>query len=724
MDSSDPTIPSTSEADRATLSDDGSYDSNMLHRLRPEFEQPKQIGPYHILERIGGGGMGEVFKAERRVPMRQLVAIKIIKLGFDSQEVLARFESERQALARMDHPHIAKVLDAGSTDTGRSYFVMEYVAGVPINKFCDDNKLTIKDRLLLFVQVCEAIAHAHTKAIIHRDIKAANVVAYLRDGKPTAKVIDFGIAKALTADRLTDATFNTELGHVIGTYETMSPEQADGSPDIDTRTDVYSLGVLLYELLAGTMPFDHDSLAHAAENEIKRIIREVEPPRPSTKLTSLGGTATRIASLRRAQLDVLCKELRSELEWIPLKAMRKERDRRYSSAQQLADDIENYLQHRPLVAGPESQVYRLRKFAKRHRASLAAAAIVLLGVTFGVVQLSRAEQQAARARSAEQARLQAEAREAKLKEQLEAALANSESVIANARQKLNLSNDSALSEIEKGKVEGAEQQLRLAYAKAEQQLGPNDPLALRLMHNLAITLQLQGKERYPEAEALFREALRRRRQKLGPTDGETLYSVNSLGVLLRAQKQYSQAEPLFREALEVRQQQFGPDDEQTIQSAHDLGSVLRLEEKFSDAEPLLRSALDWRRHNLREGHPHTLDSLYSYGLLLQQTSRISEALPLFRELFELAPRETIPARQIAVYTSCYGVALAMSGRFAEAEPVLLEAQRRLVDAQQQRHPSYRSVVESLVTAYQSLGKPDAAGKWKTVLQEIPAPPKG
>ncbi len=355
---------------------------------------PTQIGPYRILETLGEGGMGTVFKAEQRTPVKRIVALKLIKPGFDTAEVIARFQSERQALARMDHPHVAKVLDAGADDLGRPYFVMEYVPGTPITKFADDKKLSIPERLELFIQVCEAIAHAHTKAIIHRDIKSTNVLAYLSDNKPMAKVIDFGVAKALTGDRLTDRTFNTARGEAIGTYESMSPEQADGDPDIDTRTDVYSLGVLLYELLTGLKPFDKITFAQAADHEIRRIIREVDPPRPSTQLSYLGETGTRIAANRRAQLDALTKQLRYELEWIPLMAMRKERDRRYANPLDLAADIHNYLHQRPLRAGPESIVYRARKYISRNTATLAAvvliAALLIAGATTSIILALRA----------------------------------------------------------------------------------------------------------------------------------------------------------------------------------------------------------------------------------------------------------------------------------------------------------------------------------------------
>ena len=269
----------------------------------------------------------------------------------------------------MNHPNVARVLDAD--ELGRPYFVMEYVPGKPITQFADEEKLSIKQRLQLFTQVCDAIAHAHTKSLLHRDIKAANVLASMEDGKPIAKVIDFGIAKALTGEKLTDRTYNTERSLAIGSYESMSPEQAEGSPDIDTRTDVYSLGVLLYELLTGAKPFDAQSLLKSADAEIKRIIREVDPPKPSTRLSGLtAAEGSTIATARRAQIDALTWELRSELEWIPLMAMRKERDRRHNSPIALADDIRDYLEGKPLLAAPDSAAYRVRKFIHRNRRSL------------------------------------------------------------------------------------------------------------------------------------------------------------------------------------------------------------------------------------------------------------------------------------------------------------------------------------------------------------------
>jgi serine/threonine protein kinase len=353
------------------------------------------VGPYRLLDRIGTGGMGEVFRAEQRQPIRRIVAIKRIKPGMDSKEVLARFESERQALARMDHPNIARVFDAGKDDLGRPYFVMEYVPGKAITEFADEHKLTIDQRLRLFQDVCSAINHAHTKAVIHRDIKSTNVLATLSGDQLQVKVIDFGIAKALTADRLTDRSSATQAGLAIGTLESMSPEQAAGSLDIDTRTDVYSLGVLLYELLCGQKPFDAKELEQAAEEEARRIIREVDPPRPSTKITRTDATGSKIANERSIRPDSLERKLRSELEWIPLKAMRKERTRRYQSVAELATDVQNYLDDKPLIAGPESMLYRASKGISRNRtlaATLLVASLIATLRGMGYVSGIRKEQ--------------------------------------------------------------------------------------------------------------------------------------------------------------------------------------------------------------------------------------------------------------------------------------------------------------------------------------------
>src|SRR5262249_39244273 len=400
-------------------------------------------GRYKLLERIGEGGMGEVWVARQTEPVQRKVAFKVIKAGMDSKSVLARFEAERQALALMDHPNIPKVLDGGLTDDLRPFFVMELVNGQPLTKFCDEVKLTPRERLELFVPVCHAVQHAHQKGIVHRDLKPTNILVTLYDGQAVPKVIDFGVAKA-TGGRLTEETLSTQFGAVVGTFEYMAPEQAGFSAlDVDTRADVYSLGVILYELLTGLRPFEGSRLRKAAIDELFRILREEEPPRPSTKL-STDASLPSAAAVRRTDPKKLAALMRGELDWIVMKCLEKDRSRRYETVSALARDVERYLADEPVEARPPSAGYRARKFIRRNRGRVVAAALVLLVLVAGVVgataglieargqrdaarraeqqadadralavsEFQRAEQEAARARAAEveqgKARKQAE----------------------------------------------------------------------------------------------------------------------------------------------------------------------------------------------------------------------------------------------------------------------------------------------------------------------------
>jgi serine/threonine protein kinase len=351
-------------------------------------EQPNELlaGRYKLLESIGEGGMGTVWMAQQTEPVKRLVAVKLIKPGMDSKQVLARFEAERQALALMDHPNIARVLDAGTTAAGRPFFVMELVKGVPLTKYCDEHRLTPRDRLELFVPVCQAIQHAHQKGIIHRDVKPSNVLVCLYDGKAVPKVIDFGIAKAM-GEQLTEKTLVTGFGNVVGTLEYMSPEQAElNQLDIDTRSDIYSLGVLLYELLTGTTPLEKKRLKAGAMLEVLRVIREEESPRPSTRLSTMDELPS-VAANRGLEPKKLTGLVRGELDWIVMKALEKERNRRYETASAFAADVQRYLHDEPVQACPPSAWYRFGKFARRHKTALTMAAVVTAALMTALITL-------------------------------------------------------------------------------------------------------------------------------------------------------------------------------------------------------------------------------------------------------------------------------------------------------------------------------------------------
>jgi len=584
---------------------------------------PDQIGPYRILEVLGEGGMGTVYLAEQRQPVRRRVALKLIKLGMDTREVISRFESERQALAVMNHPNVAAVYDAGATDAGRPYFVMEHVAGEPITKYCDRHRLTIRARLELFMQVCEAVQHAHQKGIIHRDLKPSNVLVAVRDGKAVPKVIDFGVAKA-TNQRLTEHTVFTEQGRLIGTPEYMSPEQAEmTSLDIDTRTDVYSLGVMLYELLAGTLPFESAKLRVAGYAEVQRIIREVDPPKPSTRFQTLTpDTGSAISVQRRLDARSLHRLLRGELDWITIKAMDKDPARRYASPHEFGTELGRYLKNLPVLAGPPGSLYRIRKLIRRNRAATVggitvAGALLLggIGTTWGMVVaqqqrgIARAEATAARAALGE-----AEAITSFLTDDLLGAAEPSTRAGRGREVTVREVLDSAARQVELesqagGKLHGltdARVRLLLAIGRTYSLLTIHERAleTLTRARNLAdstgdgrrwIELSIEIAKvyedlgAYRDCEATARSAFERSAEELGRNDPLTLDAQSMLALALYDLDQYEPAEALYRDVID-RMRRL-PEYDESDEPRNNLAILLLDTNRTAEAIPLLEQDL-------------------------------------------------------------------------------------------------------------------------------------
>jgi serine/threonine protein kinase/Tfp pilus assembly protein PilF len=570
-----------------------------------------RVGPYAILERIGEGGFGVVFAARQDQPIRREVALKIVKLGMDTRQVIRRFASERQALALMNHPGIARIYDAGATVDGRPYFAMELVRGTPLTDYCDTKRLTVLQRLELFTAVCQAVQHAHQKGIIHRDLKPSNVLVVEVDGRPVPKVIDFGIAKAIAA-RPGEQTAYTEVPRLIGTPQYMSPEQAGGGTDVDTRSDIYSLGVLLYELLSGATPFDGATLERSPYDEVSRIIREQEPPSPSARLGEGREDLGAVAERRGLDAGRLRRMVGGELDWVVARAMEKDRRRRYESAGALAEDVRRYLAHEPLVAGPPDTLYRVQKFARRYRRSLLAATAVavalvlgLIGTTFGLVRARRAQVRA------------------------QAALAQSEQLSRFLSDMLRSANPD--------RAQGKDVLVRDVLDQTSRTLGEGE-LKDQPLVEAGIRGTLGGAYAslglYTEAEAQYRTALDLRRRVQGPEHPETARAMAAHAHALCNVAEGGAAESLARQALAVQERALGPDHPDLVDTLLKLAGIVRYNGDWRAGEAALRRAVDLCRRTRRNSDT-TAAALTNLGVVLMDRSAYDEAEPLLTEALAL-----------------------------------------------------------------------------------------
>jgi serine/threonine protein kinase/tetratricopeptide (TPR) repeat protein len=577
---------------------------------------PTEIGPYKILRKLGEGGMGIVYEAEQEIPVRRRVALKVIKHNIDSEQVLGRFETERQALAMMNHPCIAKVLDAGTSEDGRPYFVMELIHGLRINEYCDRNRLNPDQRVELMIQVCAGVQHAHQKGVIHRDLKPENILVEVSDDKPLPRIIDFGVAKATNALLFAEQAF-TQIGQMIGTPEYMSPEQADLTElDIDTRTDVYALGVILYELLIGRLPFDSKDLRSAGFKEIRRIIREDTPHKPSTRYSSIDEGAGRIAARRSVDRGSLLRSCRGDLDWITMKALEKDRTHRYGSASDLGLDLSRHLKNEPVLAGPPTVGYRVKKFIRRNRVAVSTSAAVglalvlgLVGTSYGMIRATRAERQAL----------------------LE--VATTGRVMDFMLEMFNINDPGEA----RGNTITAREILDRGTDRIREDLSDEPELQSRLMDSMGRVYRSLGL--FGAAEPLLREAVSSAEEAWGVDAPQVASALNRLAGMIILRGAADEAMPLLERALSIQTGALSPNDPELARTYNNLGGVYYRARDFEPALENFERALAIRAEALGENDPAYARTLKNVGHLQMQLERWDEAELSLRKVLELREQE-------------------------------------------------------------------------------------
>jgi eukaryotic-like serine/threonine-protein kinase len=712
-------------------------------------------GRYRLGKRLGEGGMGTVYRAEQVSPVKRPVAVKLVKLGMDSSQVIARFEAERQALAMMDHPNIARVLDAGTTAAGRPFFVMELVEGVPLTAYCDDRRLTVRGRLGLFVAVCQAVQHAHQKGVIHRDLKPSNILVTEVDGRPVPKVIDFGLAKALRSGSLADLSVDTGFGSMLGTPMYMAPEQADlGAADVDTRADVYALGVVLYELMTGSTPLTRETIQRAALGEVLRLLHEAETPLPTARLRTAMDLAS-VAAVRGTEPGRLAKELRGDLEWIALKCLEKDRSRRYETANGLASDVLRHLADEPVTAGPPSRWYRAQKFVRRNRAPVLAATLVLfaliagvLGTTWGMVRARAAErlagdrllqvelargETAAALVQAESAQKKAEAAESQSKavadylvEAFEKPNPEADGLQLKVVDLLDKAVDKVAADKEMNVLTRARLQDALgqtffgiglpekaaalqkeALATYQKANGVDDPDTLGVQYRLSFSLGHAN--RNDEAIRIGEDVLARRKKMLGAEHADTLLAMTQLAGRYWSDNRLDAAIPMAEQALAGQRKVWGPDHNDLPNSISNLAMLYQAAGRTADAVKLHEEAVALRKAKKGLDHADTLLAINFLGRAYEEAGRTADAIALQRDTVEKMESKFGPdhPRTLGAMSNLVRT-YEHSGKASDALPIAEKALALAKSAKTTDSDAVLRAMRDLATTYSYLGRTDEA----------------